>query len=105
MVQEIAGQSGVPTRIERAEEPRNLVGGHPAVHRLIFCQITDPAPEFHRPDGGIQSEHFDGPGLRAQQPEQCSDQGRLACTVTAEQRKRLPRGISSETSSRTDCLP
>ena len=85
-------QPGVPGRIERSEKGGDLVGRHPAIHRLIFGQIADAAADFERLRRGIEPHDFDPATGRREQAQQRANQGRLAGPVAAEQGKGLALG-------------
>ena len=79
----------VPRRIERRDEPHDLLDAHPAVHRLVFGQVADAAAQLERLALRVESQHADRAVVALQQAEQHADGRRLAGRVAAEKRERL----------------
>jgi hypothetical protein len=79
----------VPRRVEGRHEADDFFDAHPAVHLLVFGEVTDASPHLQWLGRGIEPQHADLALIALQQAQQHADGSRLAGAVPTEKRKRL----------------
>src|SRR3954468_6178324 len=74
----------IPRRIERRYETHDLLDFHPAIHCLVFSEVTDAAAKLDRLALRIEAEHADCTVIALEETKKHSDRCRLSRRVPTQ---------------------